>query len=144
RGPARRAGRLPADRQRHRRRGGVQADLRRRAARCGRPDDEGRARDGHGRREALTRTLFLVNPASANGETGKRWPELERRARELGLDGETRLSTGPGDLAELARTADADLLPVVGGRGAPNEVVHRPRAPRSSVMPRAPGVDFAR
>ena len=49
---------------------------RRRAARGGRPDDARRARDGHGRREALSKTVFLVNPASANGSTGRRWPEI--------------------------------------------------------------------
>ena len=36
-----------------------------------------------------TRTVFLVNPASANGATGKRWPELVHRAAQLGLEGTT-------------------------------------------------------
>ena len=40
-------GGLPADGQRHRRRGRVQAHLRRRAARCGRPHDAHRARSRH-------------------------------------------------------------------------------------------------
>ena len=77
---------LPAHRQRHRRRGRVQADLGRRAARVGRSDDEDRARRRDRRltrRHASARaanTVFLVNPASANGATGKRWPELAHRA----------------------------------------------------------------
>ena len=71
---------LPAHRQRHRRRGRVHADQRRRAARRGRPDDARRARDRH--RRPLARTVFLVNPASGNGATGKRWPELAHRAAQ--------------------------------------------------------------
>src|ERR1700758_327058 len=43
-------------------------------------------------------TVFLVNPASGNGATGKRWPDLKRRAAELGLHGEEVLSEFPGHL----------------------------------------------
>ena len=46
--------------------------------------------------------VFLVNPASANGSTGRRWPDLARRAAALGLEGETLVSEHPGHLAELA------------------------------------------
>ena len=41
-------------------------------------------------------TVFLVNPASANGATGKRWPQLYARAQELGLEGDALLSERPG------------------------------------------------
>ncbi len=70
--------------------------------------------------------VFLVNPASANGATGKRWPKLEARARELGLSGKALLSEGPGHLTELAREAAAagGLIVVVGGDGTLNEVVN--------------------
>ena len=84
RAPRRRGG-LPADGQRHRRRGRVQADQRRRAARRGRPDDPDRARRRRSPDRLASSTVFLVNPASDNGATGKRWPELAHRARELGL-----------------------------------------------------------
>ena len=57
----RRARGLPAHGERHRDRRGVHADLRRRAAGGGRPDDPSRARDGH---RPISRTVFLVNPAS--------------------------------------------------------------------------------
>jgi diacylglycerol kinase (ATP) len=72
------------------------------------------------------KAVFLVNPASANGATGRRWPKLEARARELGLTGETLFSEGPGHLRELARNAAgrSELLVVVGGDGTLNEVVN--------------------
>ena len=46
---------------------------------------------------------FVVNPASANGSTGKRWPEIAHRAAELGLTGDSLLSERPGHAVELAR-----------------------------------------
>lgn len=70
--------------------------------------------------------VFLVNPASANGATGRRWAELERRAAALGLEGDTQLSKRPGHLSELATEAvarGATSLVVVGGDGTVHEVV---------------------
>jgi diacylglycerol kinase (ATP) len=70
--------------------------------------------------------VFLVNPASANGATGRRWAELERRAAALGLEGETMVSERPGHLSELAPEAvagGATSLVVVGGDGTVHEVV---------------------
>ena len=80
-----------------------------------------------------TSTVFLVNPASANGATGKRWPELAHRAGALGLDGETLFSERPGHLIELARQAvdgGATLVVAVGGDGTLNEVVNGIAGPR--------------
>jgi diacylglycerol kinase (ATP) len=88
-----------------------------------------------------------VNPASANGATGKRWPELERRANELGLAGETVVSERPGHLAEVARGAPADtLLVVVGGDGTLNEVVNAvaQTGAEIAVLPAGTGQDFGR
>ena len=70
--------------------------------------------------------VFLVNPASANGATGRRWAELARRAAALGLEGETLVSERPGHLSELAPEAVANgatSLVVVGGDGTVHEVV---------------------
>jgi diacylglycerol kinase (ATP) len=70
--------------------------------------------------------LFLVNPASANGATGRRWPELRRRAASVGLEGDTLFSERPGHLGELARDAvlgGASRLVVVGGDGTAHEVI---------------------
>jgi YegS/Rv2252/BmrU family lipid kinase len=98
----------------------------------------------------LSDTAFLVNPASANGKTGKRWPDIARAAHSAGLRGEAIFSELPGQLAELAREAvdgGASLLVVVGGDGTVHEVVNG-IAGREGVelalIPRGTGWDFAR
>jgi diacylglycerol kinase (ATP) len=97
-----------------------------------------------------TETVFLVNPASANGSTGRRWAEIAHRAATRGLEGDALLSQRPGHLGELARGAadeGAKLLVVVGGDGSVNEVVNG-IAGRDDVeialIPRGTGWDFAR
>jgi len=96
-------------------------------------------------------TVFLVNPASANGSTGRRWPELARRAAAAGLEGNALLSERRGHLGELARGAAGDgarLLVVVGGDGSVNEVVNGlaglDARPDLAIVPRGTGWDFVR
>jgi diacylglycerol kinase (ATP) len=98
-------------------------------------------------------TVFLVNPASANGSTGRRWPEIARRAASSGLVGDVLISEAPGHLTELAPAAvdrGADLLVVVGGDGTVHEVVHgllsagKGDAAELAVLPRGTGKDFVR
>jgi len=97
-------------------------------------------------------TVFLVNPASANGSTGRRWPVLARRAAELGLRGDALLSERPGHLTELAAQAveaGATQLAVVGGDGTVHEVVNGVLGAGGgevelAVLPRGTGRDFAR
>ena len=98
-------------------------------------------------------TVFVVNPASANGSTGRRWPEMERRAGAAGLRGEALVSRAPGDAVELARRAcesGAALVVAVGGDGTVNEVVNGlmrsapERRADLAVLPRGTGMDFAR
>ena len=96
-----------------------------------------------------TTVAFLVNPASGNGSTGKRWPRLSQRAKELGLDGVTFFSQRPGHLIELGREAidgGADLLVVVGGDGTVNEAANAAagRDVDLAVIPLGTGVDFVR
>ncbi|HET8556909.1 MAG TPA: diacylglycerol kinase family protein [Gaiellaceae bacterium] len=90
--------------------------------------------------------LFLVNPASGNGATGKRWPKLRQRAGELGLRGEEVLSEFPGHLAQAASDAQGSLLVVVGGDGTVNEVVNGVAGTDAeiAVLPSGTGEDFGR
>ena len=97
------------------------------------------------------RTVFLVNPASANGSTGRRWPELARQAALAGLEGDVLFSERAGDLRRLAREAadgGASLLVVVGGDGSVNEVanglVDMTQPPPLAIVPRGTGWDFVR
>lgn len=92
-----------------------------------------------------------MNPASTGGSTGSRWPEIARRAAELGLEGDALFSEAPGhlrDLASQAAAAGADLLVAVGGDGTVNEVVNGLVAADAhaelAVIPRGTGVDFVR
>src|SRR4029453_908664 len=95
-------------------------------------------------------TIFLVNPASANGKTGKRWPEMARAAHAAGLRGEAIFSERPGQLGDLAREAaneGATLLVVVGGAGTVHEVVNGIAGSEGvelALIPRGTGWDFAR
>ena len=102
-----------------------------------------------------TSVAFLVNPASANGSTGRRWPEIARRAADAGLVGDAWLSERPGHIAELVERAAGDgtgLLVAVGGDGTVNEAVNglmRLREPgrelpELAVLPRGTGTDFVR
>jgi diacylglycerol kinase (ATP) len=96
-------------------------------------------------------TVFLVNPAAAAGSTGKRWPEIARRAAAVGLTGPTFFSERPRHLSELARRSAADgarLLVVVGGDGSVSEVadgiVELDDPPDVAIVPRGTGRDLAR
>jgi len=100
-------------------------------------------------RSLTDQTVFLVNPASDNGATGKRWPELAHRAARLGLTGETLFSERPGHLIELARLAvdgGATLVVAVGGDGTLNEVVNgiAGRDVELATIPLGTGMDFGR
>jgi diacylglycerol kinase (ATP) len=96
--------------------------------------------------------VFLVNPASANGSTGARWPEISRRAAEAGIVGETLFSTGPGEITALAERVVADgarTIVAVGGDGTVYETVNglmRADAARVelAVIGRGTGKDFVR
>jgi diacylglycerol kinase (ATP) len=95
------------------------------------------------------KAVFLVNPASGNGATGKRWPELAHRASMLGLEGESLFSDRPGHLIELARgavDAGARLVVAVGGDGTLNEVVNgiAGRDVELATIPLGTGMDFVR
>jgi diacylglycerol kinase (ATP) len=99
------------------------------------------------------KTVFLVNPASAGGSTGRRWPGIARRAAAAGLRGDALVSERPGHLAELAAEAvrgGASELVVVGGDGTAHEVVdgllraELGSSVQLALLPLGTGKDFAR
>lgn len=96
------------------------------------------------------RVVFLVNPASDNGATGRRWPQLSRELAQAGLTGDTLFSEAQGHLTELARSAAAEgatLLVVVGGDGSVNEVacgIAGEPDVEIAVLARGTGWDFVR
>ena len=99
----------------------------------------------------MSETVFLVNPAAANGSTGRRWPEIAHQAAGAGLEGDALMSERRGHLGELAREAaqnGARLLVVVGGDGSINEVVNGlagiESPPAVALIPRGTGGDFVR
>ena len=69
----------------------------------------------------------VVNPASANGVTARRWPEISALMKEAGLSFEALMTTAPEHATELTREAlrgGCDLVVSVGGDGTHNEVVN--------------------
>ncbi|MCC7382624.1 MAG: diacylglycerol kinase family lipid kinase [Deltaproteobacteria bacterium] len=102
----------------------------------------------------------IVNPASANGGTARRWPEIRAALDRVLSRWDHAFTTGPGDATTLARGAVKDgyeMIVSVGGDGTMNEVVNGlfpdqaelPSAPIRSGVVIAPvrqgtGGDFAR
>jgi diacylglycerol kinase (ATP) len=98
---------------------------------------------------------MVVNPASANGKTGRRWPGVVRDAKSAGLDPDVRLTQAPGDATELTRQAlrdGAGKIIALGGDGTVSEVVNgffdgdtavSPEA-ELAVVCRGSGCDFIR
>jgi YegS/Rv2252/BmrU family lipid kinase len=78
----------------------------------------------------VSATTVIVNPASANGATGRRWPRLARLLHDqLAALGTPRIlfTDRPGSATSLTRQALKDgarLVISVGGDGTQNEVVN--------------------
>lgn len=99
------------------------------------------------------KTFFVVNPKSANGETGRRWPEYQARILRSIAGAGFAFTQGPMDAARLAKQAIADgfqCVVAVGGDGTINEVTNgffegdkalNPEA-ALGVLPRGTGGDF--
>ncbi|HET6174263.1 MAG TPA: diacylglycerol kinase family protein [Gaiellales bacterium] len=94
----------------------------------------------------------MVNPAAQNGTAGRRWPGLEERAGQLGLDLDVVFTERPGHATELARQAAADgraLVAALGGDGTVNEVVNGlapagAAGPELAILPFGTGRDTIR
>ncbi len=69
----------------------------------------------------------IVNPASANGATLKRWPEIAAAFEQEGVTIEQSFTEGPGHATELTRQylqGGFNLIVTVGGDGTANEVIN--------------------
>jgi YegS/Rv2252/BmrU family lipid kinase len=107
------------------------------------------------RKLVAEKTVFIVNPSSGNGSTGREWPRLEAAARRrLGVF-ETLVTAGPGDATRLTRRKvldGCDRVVCVGGDGTLNEVVNGfmdesgPLRPDTLLgfLPNGTGCDFCR
>jgi YegS/Rv2252/BmrU family lipid kinase len=77
---------------------------------------------------AFKKIVFVVNPCSGNGATGREWPRIEAAARaRLGPAITSCLTSGPGDATRIVRSHlldGADAIVCVGGDGTLNEVVN--------------------
>ncbi len=73
------------------------------------------------------RTQLIVNPASANGSTGRLWEQLEQAIRKEIGDFAVSFTNAQNHATELARRAVTDgyeMIVAVGGDGTVNEVVN--------------------
>jgi YegS/Rv2252/BmrU family lipid kinase len=100
------------------------------------------------------KAAFIVNPASANGSTGKRWPAIWERISARGPEHSALLTARPGhatDLAAGALAAGVDTVVAVGGDGTLSEVANgffagAERYPQAALglLPFGTGGDFRR
>ena len=73
------------------------------------------------------KSILIVNPASAAGRTGRRWPAVADLARASGLDFDVAVTKRAGHATEIAREAVRESRPLVvavGGDGTLYEVVN--------------------
>ena len=97
-----------------------------------------------------SRLLVIVNPRSANGSTGRRWPKLERQLREALPPFDAVLTRASGEANRLAAEG-ADrygIVVAVGGDGTISEVANGILAAGAEaalgVIPRGTGSDLVR
>jgi len=73
------------------------------------------------------KTFFVVNPNSANGRTGKVWPEVKKLAGNVLGDIDFALTEKQGHAADITRQAIKDgyeMIVSLGGDGTNNEVTN--------------------
>lgn len=82
----------------------------------------------------------VVNPRSAGGRTGREWPSIERRLREIYPELRVSLTSRGGEATGLVRSALAEgrtEIIAVGGDGTINEAVNGFFDPEGSIAPDA-------
>jgi len=97
-----------------------------------------------------SRLLVIVNPRSANGSTGRKWPKLEKQLREALPPFDAVLTAAAGDAVRLA--ADGanryETVAALGGDGTISEVANGILAAGAEaalgVIPRGTGSDLVR
>ncbi|MGQ9573327.1 MAG: diacylglycerol/lipid kinase family protein [Dehalococcoidia bacterium] len=98
--------------------------------------------------------LLIVNPRSANGSTGRRWPAIDSTLRALLPPFDVAFTERQGHATDIARQAAGryGCVALVGGDGTVNEVANGliadDRPLRSDlplgIIPRGTGADFVR
>jgi YegS/Rv2252/BmrU family lipid kinase len=76
---------------------------------------------------ASKKHVFVVNPRSGNGATGREWPRIQAEACKRLGSFKTHMTTKPGDATCITRMClyeGAELIVCVGGDGTLNEVVN--------------------
>ena len=77
---------------------------------------------------AFKKIVFIVNPHSGNGGTGRHWPRIQAAAKaRFGTAFTYCLTSEPGDATRMARSHlldGTDVIVCVGGDGTLNEVVN--------------------
>ena len=104
----------------------------------------------------MAETLFIINPTAARGTTLQRWGEAKRELLRLGIQVSERVTTRPGEAAQITREAIKQgvcRIVAVGGDGTLNEVINgyldgagRPISENVAVgiLPSGTGSDFRR
>lgn len=101
------------------------------------------------------KTIFIVNPISANGRTSKRWTRLEKDLQEKGYIFDVAYTRRPMHAVDITRNAlqtGFERVIAVGGDGTINEVINGfylggekiSRNAALSVLPMGTGGDFTR
>ncbi len=99
--------------------------------------------------------LLVVNPMSAGGRTGQRWPAIADKLKGLGLEFDTEMTSRPLEAAEIARRGleeGREVVAAVGGDGTISETAAGffengeavPTKAAFGVLPTGTGGDFRR
>ncbi len=71
--------------------------------------------------------IVIVNPASSNGKTRKRWPKINKLLSDEAINFDYKFTEKPGDAASIAKRSLEEgyqTIVVVGGDGTLNEAVN--------------------